>query len=75
VHSHGVNQRIEAYFEAASYQDALLSPKATMIGFLYFKLPEETRDAKAFTVDVEVSGDRNGKKIDYKLDLPPQTFE
>jgi hypothetical protein len=46
-----------------------------MIGSLYFKLPEETRDAKAFTVDVEVSGDRSGKKIDYKLDLPPPTFQ
>ena len=71
VHTHGVNRRIEAYFEAASYQDSLLAPKQTAVGFLYFKRPGGAKSLENLTVETELVRDADGKKLSYKFDLPP----
>jgi hypothetical protein len=70
VHTHGVNKRIEAYFEAASYQDALLAPKQATSGFVYFKRPDNTQNLGRLRVDMELVRDVDGKKLSYQLDLP-----
>ncbi|MBI2989539.1 MAG: hypothetical protein HYY45_22495 [Deltaproteobacteria bacterium] len=70
VHTHGVNKRIEQYFEASSYQDALLSPKQNAVGFIYFKLPDGVKSLDNLTVEAEAVGDGSGRKLSYKFDLP-----
>lgn len=70
VHTHGVNKRIEQYFDVTSYQDALLSPKQTTLGFVYFKLPDGEKRLENFTVETEAASDATGKKLAYKFELP-----
>lgn len=71
VHTQGVNRRIEAYFEAASYQDALLAPKQTAVGFVYFKRPDGAKCLEHLTVETELVRDADAKRLTYKLALPP----
>jgi len=71
VHTHGVNRRIEQYFEGTSYQDALVSPKQTALGFVYFKLPDGLKRLENLTVEAGASADPSGKKLSYKFALPP----
>jgi len=70
VHTHGVNKKIEAYFEAAGFQDALLGPKQNTLGFVYFKLADGVKRPESLSVDAEVIQDGTGKKLDYKFDIP-----
>ena len=70
AHTHGVNRRIEAYFEAASYQDALLAPKQTASGFVFFKVPDNSKSLAPLAVELDVSRDTDGQKLNYKFDLP-----
>lgn len=70
VHTHGVNKRIEAYFDASSFQDALLAPKQTALGFVYFKLPEDNKNLEQITVETEIMEEGSGEKLSYKLDIP-----
>lgn len=69
VHTHGVNKKIEAYFEAASFQDALLSPKQNTLGFVYFKLPDGVKRPGSLTVEAEVIEDGTDNKLNYKFDV------
>lgn len=69
AHTHGVNQRIEAYFDAGGFQDALLGPKQTTLGFVYFKLPDGIKRPESFTVETEVIEEATGEKLDYKFDV------
>jgi hypothetical protein len=71
VHTRQVNRRIEAYFEAASYQDALLAAKQTAVGFVYFKLPDGAKTLEQLTLEIDVAKEADGKKLSYKFDLPP----
>ncbi len=70
VHTHGVNKRIEQYFEGTQYQDALVGPKQTAFGFVYYKLPDGVTALKDFVVEAEAIGDSSGKKLSYKFTLP-----
>ena len=69
VHTHGVNRKIEAYFEAASFQDALLSPKQNTLGFVYFKLPDGVKRPESLSVEAEVIEDGTDEKFDYKFNV------
>jgi hypothetical protein len=69
VHTHGVNKRIEAYFDAGGFQDALLSPKQNTLGFVYFKLPDGVKKPENFIVETDVIEDGTGKKLNYKFDV------
>jgi len=71
VHTHGVNRRIESYFEAASYQDALLAPKQSAVGFVYFKRPDNAKNLEPLTVEMELVRDADGRKLSYKFHIPP----
>jgi hypothetical protein len=70
AHTHGVNKRIEAYFEAASYQDALLAPKQTAVGFVYFQRPDSAKGLEHLTIEMDVVRDADGKKLTYRFELP-----
>jgi hypothetical protein len=70
VHTHGVNKRIVQYFEGTKYQDALVGPKQTAIGFIYYKLPDHVSRLDNFVVEAEAVGDSSGKKLDYRFTLP-----
>lgn len=71
VHTQGVNKRVIQYFEGTKYQDALISPKQTAIGFIYYKLPEGVSKLDNLVVEAEAIGDASGKKLSYKFTLPP----
>ena len=71
VHTHGVNKRIEQYFEGTSYQDPAVGPKQTALGFVYFRLPGGQKKLDNFTVEATASVDPGGKKLSYKFSLPP----
>ena len=71
THTHGVNKRIEQYFEGTQYQDYALAPKQTVVGFIYFKLPDGVKKLENFTVEAAASQDPSGKKLSYKFSLPP----
>jgi hypothetical protein len=71
VHTHGINRRIEAFFDASSYQDALLSPKQSTLGFVFFKAPEGVKQLDNFVVEAEVIEDANEAKLPYIFKLPP----
>jgi hypothetical protein len=71
VHTHGVNERIEAYFEGTSFQDSLVGPKQMTVGFVYFKLEDKPDRIENLTIDIDAAGDSSGKKVAYKLVVPP----
>jgi hypothetical protein len=71
IHTQGVNKRIIQYFEGTKYQDALINPKQTAMGFVYYKLPDRVSRLENFVVEAEAVGDTSGKKLSYKLTLPP----
>lgn len=71
VHTHGVNKKIEAYFEGTGYQDSLVGPRQTSHGFVYFKLDEKPDKLNNLVVEAEALGDPSGKKLSYKFSLPP----
>ena len=70
VHTNSVNKRIEQYFEGVGFQDALVGPKQTALGFVFFKLPDRDKRLENFVVEAEASGDPSGKKLSYKYSLP-----
>jgi hypothetical protein len=71
VHTHGVNERIEAYFEGTGFQDSLVGPKQTAFGFVYFKLEDKPDRIENLVIDIDAAGDPSGKKLAYKLMVPP----
>lgn len=70
VHTHSVNERIEAYFQGTGFQDSLVSPKQMTYGFVYFKLEEKRETIENLVIDVDAAGDPSGKKLSYKLAIP-----
>jgi hypothetical protein len=69
VHTHGVNKRIEAYFDVSSYVDALVAPKQSALGFIYFNQPEGIKKLDNFAIEADAFGDSSGNKLSYKLSL------
>jgi hypothetical protein len=47
VHTHAVNRRIQQHFESLQFSDAMLQPNQSAVGFVYFKLPDNTNDWKS----------------------------
>jgi hypothetical protein len=71
IHTQGVNKRIIQYFEGTKYQDALVSPKQTATGFIYYKVPDRVNRLENFVIEAEATGDTSAKKLSYKFTLPP----
>lgn len=71
VHTHGVNERIEAYFQGTGFQDSLVSPKQMAFGFVYFKLEDKLERIENLVIDADAAGDPSGKKLSYRLAIPP----
>jgi hypothetical protein len=70
AHTHGVNRRIQQFFVAGGFQDALIGPKQTALGFLYFKIPEGTKATEKFRVEAQVGRESGDEKLSYEFDLP-----
>jgi hypothetical protein len=71
IHTQGVNKRVIQYFEGTKYQDALISPKQTAIGFVYCKAPDGLNRLENLIVEAEITGDTSAKKLSYRFTLPP----
>lgn len=71
IHTQGVNKRVIQYFEGTKYQDSLVSPKQTAIGFVYYKVPDRVNRLENFVVEAEATGETSAKKLSYRFTLPP----
>ena len=71
IHTQGVNKRVIQYFEGTKYQDALISPKQTATGFVYYKAPEGINRLENLIVEADITGESSAKKLSYRLTLPP----
>jgi hypothetical protein len=71
VHTQGVNKKVIQYFEGTSYQDALVSPKQTAVGFVYYKMPDHVNRLENFVVEAEATGETSGKKLSFRFTVPP----
>jgi hypothetical protein len=75
IHTHGVNEKIEAYFDATGYKDSVVAPKQMTFGFVYFKLEDKRDRIENLVIDVDALGDPSAKKVTYKLAVPPVAVE
>jgi hypothetical protein len=69
-HTASVNRRIQQHFESLELNDSLLRPNQTAVGFLYFKLPDNTKRLENLTVEMEPIAEQGGKRLSYRLSLP-----
>ncbi len=74
IHTHGVNERIEAYFQGTSYQESLIAPKQAAWGFVYFKVGTKVETLENLIIEAEATGAETGKKLAYKFPLPVITI-
>lgn len=70
AHTASVNRRVEQHFENLAFTDALLKPNQMAAGFVYFKLPGGVERLDNLTVEVELSEEKSGRRLSYKLSLP-----
>jgi len=70
AHTDSVNQRIEQHFENLAFTDALLKPNQMAAGFVYFKFPDGVERLDNLTVEVELTEEKSGRRLSYKLSLP-----
>lgn len=70
VHTHSVNEKIEAYFQGTGYQDSLVAPKQMTFGFVYFNVESKTQVMENLVIEADCFGDPSGKKFTYKLPIP-----
>jgi hypothetical protein len=70
VHTHGVNRRVEQYFTAGAFQDALVGSKQTALGFVYFKIPGGTMATERFRLQMEIERETGDQRLAYEFDLP-----
>jgi hypothetical protein len=71
VHTHSVNEKIEAYFQGTGYQDSLVAPKQNAFGFVYFNLESKQDMIQNLVVEADGLSDPSGKKFSYQLPIPP----
>ena len=74
AHTREVNKKIEQHFAYLEFTGALVKPDETAAGFVYFRLPERSKQLENLTVEltVETNGyeESNGKQLGYKFSFP-----
>src|ERR1043166_6706310 len=63
AHTASVNKRIEEHFRDMSFNSAVLKPNQYAAGFLYFKLPAETKKLESLRVEAIASEKETGKEL------------
>ncbi len=69
-HTAAVNRRIEQHFESMRFNDSLLRPNQSAVGFLYFKLPAGVKRLDNLRVEVTPSEEQTAMRLSFSLALP-----
>lgn len=70
AHTQSVNRRIQQHFESLQLTDALIKPNQTATGFVYFKLPEDSKKLEHLVIEATATEDPGGKQLSFKLSVP-----
>jgi len=75
AHTASVNKTIEEHFGTLEFPDALLKPKESVSGFIYFKLPFGLKRLEKAMVEIQPMDEVSGEKLSYKFSLPSLDIE
>lgn len=73
-HTRDINQEIERHFEDMEFTGAMLQPGEAASGFVYYRLPNSSKQLMNLTVEMTVEGngyeERRSNKMAYKFVFP-----
>ena len=75
AHTKSVNRRIQQHFESLQLTDALIKPNQTATGFVYFKLPENSKTLEHLVIEATATEELSGKQLSYRFSLPSLTLK